>query len=655
MSLNCIFKNNSADRGGAVFALRGGEINNCTFIDNIANEDGGAIFTSNQEMRIFDSLFINNTALDGGGAIYTKAKLSINHSNFEGNHAVHGGAIASVQSQCFYLNYVNFINDSAESSAGAVYSKYSKNYFYNAHFINCSSLIGGAICDLDSLSIFSGLNFTSNIATKGGAIYKMYNTLSINDSAFISNQAHDGGGLYVDEVDSAVLKDIVLDNNTADYGKDIYCLGDVEKINLTDVVSPNLFNVTFLSPIQKAEDYNIFEINDTTVVFDSRYDMRDYGYLTDVKDQEDEGNCWAFATIAALESCIIKANGTVYDLSEENLKNLMAKFSDYGNFAFETDNGGNMYLSIGYLASWLGPVYDEEDTYSSNSVSLLYDAITHVQNVIFIPRTSLTGNDNIKEAIMKYGAVVVGMYYSSAYLGKDKVSYYVNTQSFAGNHAVAIVGWDDNYPKENFKTTPPGNGAFIVRNSWGPDWGENGYFYVSYYDLCFAEESNIYPLFTFVLNDTNRYDKNYQHEILISNLGTINANPTYIANSFIAEDDELISAVSTYFGDDSDYEISIFVNDELKHSQSGNTVPGYFTIPLTKYVPIKEGDIMKIMFVITSLNQPKPLLYNFNYSKNPRIAQTNVSFYSANGINWYDAQERYNIVFAIKGFTKFKV
>ena len=120
---NCIFKNNSAERGGAVFALIGGEINNCTFIDNIASEEGGAIFASSQEMNIFDSLFINNTALDGGGAIYTMVNLSIYHSDFEGNHAVYGGAITSVQSQYFYLDDVNFINDSADSSAGAIYSK----------------------------------------------------------------------------------------------------------------------------------------------------------------------------------------------------------------------------------------------------------------------------------------------------------------------------------------------------------------------------------------------------------------------------------------------------------------------------------------------------------------------------------------------------
>ena len=651
---NCIFKNNSADRGGAIFTLIGGEITNCTFVNNIAKVDGGAIFTSNNILKVHDSRFINNTAVTAG-AIYTRAYLSINHSNFTDNYASsNGGAITSVQSPYFYLNNTNFINNSALSSAGAIYSLNSINYFYNSYFINCTSLIGGAICDLNSFSVFSGLNFTSNMATKGGAVYKMYNITSIDDSVFISNLGHEGGALYIDMVNFAGLNNLILNSNAADYGGDIYYFGNMANIKITNVDSPDLFNVTFLNIIQRPDDYNIFKINDTSVVFDSRYDMRDYGYLTEVKNQETEGNCWVFAAIAALESCILKANGTAYDFSEQNLKNIVARFSDYGNIASIPNSGGNLFMSIGYFASWLGPIYDEEDKYASNSLSLLYDAITHVQNVVFITRTSYTDNDKIKEAIMKYGGVVASMYYSNSYLANDSVSYYMGIQGVNTNHDVTIVGWDDNYPKEKFKTTPPGDGAFIVRNSWGPNWGENGYFYVSYYDLAFAKVNNtIQPLYTFILNDTNHYDKNYQHEILISNYGNLGVNPIYIGNSFRAEGDELISSVSTYFSDNSNYTINIFVNEKLKHSQSGNISAGYFTIPLSKYVPVKQGDTFDIMFVITSLNQPMPLLYYFDYNNNPRIAQTGVSFYSKDGNTWYDAQKRYNFVLPVKGFTKY--
>ena len=270
---------------------------------------------------------------------------------------------------------------------------------------------------------------------------------------------------------------------------------------------------------------------------------------------------------------------------------------------------------------------------------------------------SYIDNDGIKEAIVKYGAVVTSMFYSDNYLASDKVSYYANDLNLQTNHDVAIVGWDDNYPKENFKSTPPENGAFIVRNSWGPNWGENGYFYVSYYDLYFSRIGNpVQPSFTFVLNDTNHYDKNYQYEIQISNRVTVQApiNTLGIGNSFLAESDELVSAVSTYFSDDSNYTISILVNNQLKHSQQGNTTAGYFTIALTKYIPVKKGDVFDVIVIITNLHNQKPLLYFFEYSKNSRFAQGGISFYSDDyGQNWYSAFNNLKGVIPIKGFTKY--
>ena len=680
---DCIFKNNTADRGGAIFALIGGELKNCTFIDNKALFDGGAIFTPNYQMLIHDSKFINNTASREGGAIYAISSILLNNSDLRYNKAYsggvvyivnyqlailnsnlinnyatsYGGAIIAINSPYFYIEGARFINDTSISSAGAIYSMYSKMYFYDSVFANCSSLIGGAICDLYSSALFSNLNFTNNSATKGGAVYKMYNTTSIMYSTFNSNHAHEGGGLYVDEVSSAILNNLTFNDNTADYGGDIYCLGNPNNINVTNSSSPDSFNMTLLDLNQRPEKYDIFEIENSPVVLDSRYDMREHYNLTEVKNQLEQGNCWAFAAMAALESCVVKANGTAYDFSEENLKNLVSRFSDYGNFASVPNSGGNFFMTIGYFASWLGPISEEEEIYSPNSLSLLYDAITHVQNVVFLPRMSYTDNDGIKEAIVKYGAVVTSMYYSDAYLANDKVSYYVNVGNLQTNHDVSIVGWDDNYSKEKFKTTPPGDGAFIVRNSWGPDWGENGYFYVSYYDLYFSRVGNIIqPSFTFVLNDTNHYDKNYQYEIQISNFATLQADTTSlgIGNSFLAESDELLSAVSTYFSDDSNYTISIYVNNQLKHSQQGNTTAGYFTIPLTKYVPIKKGDTFDVIFMITNLNNQKPLLYFFEYSKNSRFAIKGMSYYSDDyGKNWYSAFERLGGVIPVKGFTKY--
>ena len=196
---DCIFKNNTADRGGAIFALIGGELKNCTFINNKARFDGGAVFTPNYQMLVHNSKFINNTALREGGAIYSESntllnntdlkynsaysggavyivnyQLVIHNSNFTNNYAIsHGGTVIAINSPYFYIKGGRFINDTSNSSAGAIYSMYSKMFFYDSVFANCSSLIGGAICDLYSSAIFSNMNFTNNSATKGGAVYKI--------------------------------------------------------------------------------------------------------------------------------------------------------------------------------------------------------------------------------------------------------------------------------------------------------------------------------------------------------------------------------------------------------------------------------------------------------------------------------------------------
>ena len=103
-----------------------------------------------------------------------------------------------------------------------------------------------------------------------------------------------------------------------------------------------------------------------------------------------------------------------------------------------------------------------------------------------------TDNANYKYAIQNYGAVDVAILadngmvsgYSSPYWNQaNKALYYIDNGTTPVAHAVALVGWDDNYAASNFSTAPPGNGAFIAKNQWGAAWGNGGYFYISYYSL----------------------------------------------------------------------------------------------------------------------------------------------------------------------------
>ena len=189
---------------------------------------------------------------------------------------------------------------------------------------------------------------------------------------------------------------------------------------------------------------------------------------------------------------------------------------------------------------------------------------------------------------MKYGAVASGLYNDDAYLNKNKASYYYNGNQIT-NHAVTIVGWDDMYSRYNFNNVPQGNGAWICKNSWGPNWGNNGYFYVSYYDTKLAEVGKLHSAYTFILNNTIDLDKNYQYDVIgLTDFLATGKNTVWYKNVFKATDNELLAAFSSYINDESDYQVQVYVNNELKFSQNGVSPEGYYTYKLDKNISTNE-------------------------------------------------------------------
>ena len=369
----------------------------------------------------------------------------------------------------------------------------------------------------------------------------------------------------------------------------------------------------------------------------SRYDSRDYDYITPVKDQSIGGNCWAFAGIATLEACLKKATGIEYDFSEDNAKNLMAISSIYG-WNISANNGGFHSMFQAYLTSWLGPLHDMYDTYNPlSALSVVGPSVYHIQDIDFIPvRKNTQDNDEYKKAIMNNGAVAV------------MIEWYDYDEGDFARHAITLVGWDDNYKGKDFIGNTA-RGAWIFKNSWGPDWANNGYGYLSYEQALSTEVYKDWGSYTFSFHENSgAYQDIYQYDFAgVTNYMIFedkNYNQVYYKNKFTAKDDEFLSAFSTYFEHETNFTYSIRINGkEITKTDYGEPIissvhscsPGYHTIPLGYDLELKKGDEFEIIIKLLNPKEDSiPVcqaddLYKTSYP-------SGVSYVSFNGNTWYD-------------------
>ena len=230
---------------------------------------------------------------------------------------------------------------------------------------------------------------------------------------------------------------------------------------------PNTDNSPYTLPVVQQSDSS--GATSGSSQFPASYNLVTLGDVTPVRDQGEYGTCWAFATYGSLESSILKAGGPSTYFSVNNLIN-------YAGFDLDPYNGGgNYYMSQAYLSRGSGPIDETDDPYPSNDQSFSGTPEYYVED------TSIFVTENeIKNALMTNGALATMMYMDAnpadGYFRPSDSTYYYNGTSTT-NHGVTIVGWDD-----AIQTAAPTPGTWLIKNSWGTGWGENGYFWLSYAD-----------------------------------------------------------------------------------------------------------------------------------------------------------------------------
>ena len=481
-------------------------------------------------------------------------------------------------------------------------------------------------------------------------------------------------------------------------------LSEKERKNTLEPVrcksSQSFFNAVGNSKFQETEN-------------SSKFDLRDYGYVTSVKNQENSGTCWTFATMASIESNLLM-NGLAtddVDLSEAHLafSAQNGSFDSLMRVNRTYDDGGQALISSAYLFNRMGPVYEEKLPFSTllnglnnNAALPTKETLKNSSSDFAVKSMTMYNSDQgtcsnysvsqIKKYLVRNGAMYARMMFSlgsRSSLNLEKTSdnyykivsntlngeyYYYDGSNFSetdsnvvlsnanANHAVTIIGWDDTIDASNFSTKPSRNGAWIIKNSYGTNQlssdkyialGKDGYYYVSYDDINICTSiSGFYDI-----DKTKTGNSYYYDEIGVDYAVSIKSD-SILANVFEKRnsESEKLNSVAFFSGQaGKNYDILYSADGSLDNLKVIKTVTstgvGYMTVD----VVMDNIDIVNPKFAIgvsISANEPIYVYYNAGSSFYNMEVPNVVSYFSGDG-KWLNLNNSQlgNLIAPIRAYT----
>lgn len=441
--------------------------------------------------------------------------------------------------------------------------------------------------------------------------------------------------------------------------------------------------------------------------------------LPKLRDQGIYGTCWAQAALALAEINLISKGLAPNDVDFSELH--MAYFvyntpldplggtnGDYMELNTNALNpqdipdgfmaaGGTTDMPEMALASWIGAVEDAVVPYSTAPeviknglpADMAFEDVAHLKNSYNTGISLLNKNTEeiqktlnaAKRLIVDNGALYIA--YDSSMSGKNKDGEYENYYSNENNsfyrpvrtqvnHGVTVVGWDDNFPKDHFNIEAPGNGAWLVRNSWAiedvdPEYSYYGYFWMSYYEASLQEYAAAYEFDT-----ADNYDHNYQYDGVTF---TQSLSADKVANVFTVhggKGKEVLKAVGIYNANtDSSNKLEIYnLNKDFKNPEDGTLLEtvtkelayeGFATIPLDQELTFDQNESFSVVltsaFIDPNAHEKKERYYSEHEYLEPyyttycyAAADKNQSFVCMDD-EWTDYGESNDVNLRIKAFT----